>query len=130
MLFAHAALNLAPGLSANARRVAGALLEHYNQDTGRCDPGIKRLQNLLEIGRTSVVSAIKELCRDDGGFFKKLSHGGQHNTNFYVPRWDRFRTTVTDFKARMNGAAKEQNTDQLCRKSDTGCAGKPATNPP
>lgn len=130
MLFAHAALNLTPGLSANARRVAGALLEHFNQKTGRCDPGINRLMDVLGIGRTSVVTAITELCKGDTGFFKKTSHGGRANCNFYEPRWERFRAVMADFAARMKGHGGEishrADTDELCRKTGTGCDGKPA----
>ncbi|MGX1495177.1 hypothetical protein ACSSV1_000198 [Labrenzia sp. MBR-25] len=139
MLFAHAALNLAPGLSLKARRVGGALLEHFNTKTGRCDPGIKRLQTLLGMSRTAVVEAIKELCMKKGedpddeekeGFFTKRTHGGRHNTNFYLPRWDRFRTVVADFKSQMSGPTDEEDTEQLCRKPGTGCAGNPALDVP
>ncbi len=130
MLFAHAALNLAPGLSLKARRVGGALLEHFNTKTGRCDPGIKRLQSLLGMARTAVVEAIKELCRDDTGFFTKRTHGGRHNTNFYLPRWGRFRAVVAEFKAQMNGATEEKSAEKLCQKPGIGCAGNPALDVP
>lgn len=38
ILFAYKALNFVPGLSANARRVAGATIDHFNRKSGQCDP--------------------------------------------------------------------------------------------
>ncbi|MCR4267086.1 helix-turn-helix domain-containing protein [Nitratireductor sp. ZSWI3] len=109
MMNAHVALNLAPGLSGNTRRVAGALLEHFNQKTGRCDPSVERLARLLGIGRATIFRALDEICKGDGALFEIVSGGGRANCNFYRPRWDRFRALVVDWNARMKtGAAPSE----------------------
>jgi hypothetical protein len=103
MLFAHIAINVAPRLSVSARRVAGALLEHYNRRTGRCDPGINRLRNMLELGRATIFRALDELCGGEHPFFERVSHGGKGGRNHYAPNWDVLRAVVDDFNRRMRG---------------------------
>ncbi len=55
ILFAHKALNIMSGLTEATRRVAGAIIDHFNKQTGQCDPSIERLATLLVlIGQQSV----------------------------------------------------------------------------
>lgn len=100
LLFAYMALTIVAGLSGNDRRVAGAILDHYNKKTGQCDPSGERIATLLGIERKSVVSATKRLC-DQFCFFTKVSHGGGFHRASYRPQWDQFRLVLDDWNARM-----------------------------
>jgi len=95
VLFAHKALNVLPGLSAAARRVAGAIIDHFNKKTGQCDPSIGRLMKLLKISRAAVIRATNEL--NDLGLIQKHSHGGKSHRTAYLPNWARFREIVEDW---------------------------------
>ncbi len=76
ILFAHKALNIVPGPSANARRVAGAIIDHFNRKTGQCDPSVGRLARLLGVNRATVIRATNDLCSEESGLFENSSHGG------------------------------------------------------
>lgn len=69
VLFAHKALNIVPGLSEANRRVAGAIIDHFNKKTGQCDPGINRLCKLLRLNRASVIRSTDKLHKQ--GIIKK-----------------------------------------------------------
>ncbi|MDH4439719.1 MAG: helix-turn-helix domain-containing protein [Rhizobium sp.] len=99
ILFAHKALNLAPGLSAGDRQVAGAIIDHYNKRTGQCDPSVGRLATLLGVGERTVKRATETLCNLK--LFSKVSHGGKQHRASYVPNWDRFSAIVADWDRRM-----------------------------
>ena len=101
ILFACKALNIMPGLSANTRRVAGALIDHFNRKTGQCDPSIGRLARMLDIDPATVKRATAELCSAERGLFEKVSHGGLSHRASYLPNWARFREFVTNWEARM-----------------------------
>lgn len=105
MLFAHMALHFAPGLSASARRVGAAIVDHFNKKTGQCDPSIDRLARLLGISRRSVLEATAELCSGENALFEKISHGGAAHRASYLPRWDRFNAIVDDWDLRMKDGA-------------------------
>ncbi|WP_417671158.1 helix-turn-helix domain-containing protein [Roseibium sp.] len=99
ILFAHKALNVMPGLSAAARRVAGAIIDHFNKKTGQCDPSVGRLVTLLNISRAAVIRATNEL--DDLGLIQKRSHGGKSHRTAYLPNWPRFREIAEAWDAGM-----------------------------
>lgn len=101
ILFAFKALSIVAGLSANARRVGGALVDHFNRRTGQCDPSIDRLVEKLGIDRATVFRATAELCGDDG-FFVRVSHGGRGNRASYSPQWDRFRSVVNEWDGKKS----------------------------
>lgn len=75
ILFAHKALNVMAGLTEATRRVAGAIIDHFNKRTGQCDPSIERLATLLGIDRATVIRATDKL--HELGFIEKTSHGGK-----------------------------------------------------
>ena len=54
-LLALKAMNVAPDLRANDRRVGAALIEHFNRRTGQCDPSLERLACLLEISTHTIM---------------------------------------------------------------------------
>lgn len=97
LLFAHIAINISSGLSANTRRVAGAILWHFNRKTGQCNPSVERLAQKLEINRATVLRATAELCSEEVGMFTKISHGGKFHTASYTPQWPKFRSIVRQF---------------------------------
>lgn len=87
------------GLTEATRRVAGAIIDHFNKRTAQCDPGIERLAAMLGISRPSVIRATNQL--HGLGLIEKTSHGGKANRAGYRPVWERFRAVVQDWDARM-----------------------------
>jgi hypothetical protein len=87
-LLAIKVINLMPGLRQSDRRVGAALIEHYNRKTGRCDPGIGRLAEVLGLCTRTIIRSTQalETCR----LFRKVRHGGYSNRNSYEPNWARF----------------------------------------
>lgn len=100
ILKAHMALALVAGTAA---AVGSAILDHYNHKTGRCDPSVDRLAQLLGINGSTVRASTRALVRD--GLFTKESHGGRFNTATYSPCWDRFREIMRDWNERMKSGA-------------------------
>ncbi|WP_425462505.1 helix-turn-helix domain-containing protein [Martelella lutilitoris] len=96
VLFAYKALNLIPGLPEASRRVAGAILDHFNKKDGQCDPGIERLSRMLGLNRSTVIRATEKL--DELGLIEKDSHGGKAHRASYKPNWAYFRAIVEDFQ--------------------------------
>lgn len=95
-------------LTSNERRVAFAILDHYNKRDGRCDPSGERLAALLGMDRTSVVKATKRLC-DVFGLFQKVSHGGHNHCASYRPQWHRYREIMGDWNAKARGRERPTN---------------------
>lgn len=116
---AFMAIGLVAGLSANERRVACAILDHFNKRTGQCDPGGERLGRLLDIDRTRVVKATARLC-GEFGMFEKVSHGGGSHRASYRPQWPRFREIMREWNAKMRSKEGPSNVTKtppsLCRK--------------
>ncbi|MDR0253331.1 MAG: helix-turn-helix domain-containing protein, partial [Brucellaceae bacterium] len=121
ILFAHKALNMIAGLSANARRVAGAIIDHFNRKTGQCDPSVERLAKLLGIDRATVLRATAELCSGKFGLFQKASHGGKFNTASYVPCWDVFRSIVTGWDDGMRADKRVKNVAKTQPRTSQNC---------
>lgn len=121
ILFAHKALNMIAGLSANARRVAGAIIDHFNRKTGQCDPSVERLAKLLGIDRATVLRATAELCSDKFKLFEKSSHGGKFNTASYVPCWSVFRAIVSDWDDQMKRDKRPEKVAELRRSRSQSC---------
>jgi len=93
-LLALKAVSLALGLKENDRRVAAALVEHFNRETSQCDPGLKRIADLLGISTRTVIRATKRL--ETTGLLRKVRHSGHLNRNHYEPVWSRFREIETE----------------------------------
>lgn len=89
ILIALKAINLTQGIGNRDRRVAAALLDHFNRKTGQCDPSIKRLSGLLGISERTVFRSLQRIEADR--LFKRARHGGHINRNSYEPNWPRFR---------------------------------------
>src|SRR4051794_9128131 len=98
-LLAIKVLGLVPGLNANDRRVGAVLLEHFNRKNNRCDPGLKRIADLLGISQRTVIRCNAKLER--AGLFRKIRHGGYGNRNSYEPIWPRFREYENSWRSEM-----------------------------
>lgn len=95
-------------LTSNERRVAFAILDHYNKRNGRCDPSGERLATLLDMDRTSVVKAAARLCKVFG-LFEKVSHGGHNHCASYRPQWHRYREIMAAWNAKARGRERPAN---------------------
>lgn len=105
ILFAHKALNVMAGVTEATRRVAGAIIDHFNKRTGQCDPSIGRLATLLGMDEKTVRRATAIL--DEKGIITKDSHGGKGHRARYLPNWELFQAIVADWDARMKtGSAR------------------------
>lgn len=123
ILFAHKALNIMAGLTEATKRVAAAIIDHFNKRTGQCDPSIERLATLLGIDRATVIRATEKLHELD--FIEKISHGGKAHRAAYLPNWARFRSIVEDWDARMKTGdapgTPAPNVARLRRSRSQGC---------
>jgi hypothetical protein len=85
LLTAYRAILFAPGLTPTMKALACAILAHFNEDTGQCDPGVERLAHLLGVKRHTVFRAIKSLI--DAGLIQRKSYGGKSHRNSYTFDW-------------------------------------------
>lgn len=118
-LAAHLAISLHPDLSGSDKRVASAIIEHFNRKTGRCDPSIGRLAKLLGLPDKTIRRATAKL--HGLGLIVKASHGGRSGTAAYAPQWDRFIAFKAEWEAQRDGKGQPENrsnmagaTGQLC----------------
>lgn len=121
VLFAHKALNVVPGLSANARRVGGAIIDHFNKKTGQCNPSVERLAALLEIDRATVLRATAELSGGACQLFDKLSHGGKSHCASYTPRWEVYQEIVATWDMAMKTGEPFSKVAELRRSQSQSC---------
>jgi hypothetical protein len=109
-LMAYKAINLATELSNSEKRVAGAIIDHFNRRTNQCDPSLDCIAELICMSRRTVMRATDRLERL--GFIRRIRHGGHYHRNQYEPVWSRFIQVEADWKSRRNrrrarvGAAK------------------------
>lgn len=96
ILFAFKAIALSEHLIGNQKRVAAALIDHFNRKTGQCDPSLDTIAALLGISRRTVIRTMLRLERV--GFVRRIRHGGNFHRNLYEPVWSRFREHETEWK--------------------------------
>lgn len=97
---AHKMINLHTDLSATDKRVAGALLEHFNRRSGRCDPSLGRLADLLQVSIRTVIRSANRLHRIR--LFVRDRHGSYSNRNHYSPNWGKFRELEIEWRTRFD----------------------------
>lgn len=119
VLVAHKAIGLAPGFTGDTRRVATAILDHFNHKSGRCDPSNERLAGLLGVSVRMVRKATKELCEGSSPLFRKRSHAGHSHCASYEPQWATFRRIVAEWNRAMIGS-KEGGPNRNKRAGSTG----------
>lgn len=107
-LLAIKIINLAPGLRASDRRVATALIEHFNRKTGRCDPSLERISFLLALSTRTIMRSVKRL--EEAGLFKRIRHGGYFSRNRYEPNWARFNDLECEWRQRFKRGKHSQST--------------------
>src|SRR4051812_42403617 len=107
---AYKTISLVEGLTATDRRIAGAILDHFNQRTSQCDPSLARISKLLAISTRTVIRSMKRLVA--AGLFRSKRHGGRSHRNSYEPVWPRFRELEAQWKARF-GADKRARQAEM-----------------
>jgi GTP-sensing pleiotropic transcriptional regulator CodY len=60
-LIAHKAISLASELSNSERRVAAAIIDHFNRRTGQCDPSLDCIAELIGMSRRTAIRATGRL---------------------------------------------------------------------
>jgi len=111
ILIAFKALTIVSGLSITDRRVAGAILDHYNRINGQCDPSLETIAALLGVHRRTVIRSINRLERN--GFFKRTRHGGKFHRNFYAPCWARFLEFENEWTRRRFERSRKWRRERL-----------------
>lgn len=89
IILALKAIALADNATASEKRIAAALLDHFNRKTGRCDPSYETIAAILSINVRTVGRGITKFAKID--FFKVITHGGVRQCNSYQPNWPLFR---------------------------------------
>lgn len=106
-LLAIKALLLAPDLLDTDRRVAAAIVEHFNRKTLRCDPSIGRIARLVEVSTRTVMRSMKRL--EQRGLISRTRHGGYSNRNSYAPNWNKLSEIGRVWQTRFTDSARAQS---------------------
>jgi hypothetical protein len=108
-----------PELTGTDKRIAAAILEHFNRKTGQCDPSLGRITRLIGVSRRTVIRSLSALVR--AGIFYVVRHGGRSQRNSYGPAWLRFRELDALWRARfrgesstLDGSKTSPETGQTC----------------
>jgi DNA-binding transcriptional MocR family regulator len=97
-LIALKAISLASELSNSEKRVAAAIIDHFNRRTGQCDPSLDCIAELIGMSRRTVIRATDRLQKL--GFVRRIRHGGHFHRNSYEPVWSRFLQVEADWRSR------------------------------
>jgi hypothetical protein len=106
-LLAIKTINLADGLRPSDRRIAVALIEHFNRRTGRCDPGIERLSKLTNYSIRTVLRSTAHL--QTLGLIGKVRHGGHANRNRYEPNWQKIAELGAKWEERLRAGSRSRS---------------------
>ena len=107
-LLAIKAISIVPGLTDSDRQIGIALIEHFNRDTGRCDPSLDRLSEVTGFCTRTAIRSLKRLTA--AGLFQIDRHGGYSNRNSYEPIWHRFAAIRNTWQAKFK--AKSLSRDR------------------
>lgn len=110
-LIAHKAISLAAELSNAEKRVAAAIIDHFNRRTGQCDPSLDCIAELIGMSRRTVIRATDRLQKL--GFVRRIRHGGHYHRNSYEPVWSRFLQVEADWKSRRSARRARLDTPKL-----------------
>ena len=75
-----------PELSGATKTVGAWIIEHFNLETKRCDPGLTRLSRLAGCTERTVRRALKEF--EKAGLIRWQRHKGHNWTNAYTVNWE------------------------------------------
>jgi predicted transcriptional regulator len=109
-LLAIKVINLMPDLVPSDRRVGAALIEHFHRRTGRCDPGLERLAELLGVSTRTVIRSTQRLQR--AGLFEKVPHGDYSNRNSYRPNWSRFAELEAAWRTKLQKGSRSRQAEE------------------
>lgn len=116
-LMALKVLLLCEDLTLAERRVGAALIDHRNNRTGRCDPGLETLSRELGIGRRTVIRASAAL--EKRGLLRKRRYGGYFHRNSYEFNWERFRDLNAAWEKHRESVRRKNAQENL-----SPCAGQ------
>jgi hypothetical protein len=120
-LLAFKAIGLAPGLTKSDRMVACALVDHFNRNTGQCDPSLSTLSALTGFVERTIIRAIARL--EACGLIRRVRHGGHFYRNLYEPQWTRFREILAEWdkRRRTRAEARRNKLSPSARHSSQEC---------
>jgi hypothetical protein len=107
VLLAKGTIGLMSDLTSAEKRVAIAIIDHFNRRTGRCDPSLERLAAILDINVKTVKEAVKKL--DELQIILKKSFAGKYHCNAYQPNWHLLQTMDEDWRKVMRDGASERS---------------------
>ncbi len=114
---AHKIINLMPELTGTDKRIAAAIIEHFNRKTGQCDPGLGRIALLVGVSRSTAIRSVSRIGRT--GVLRVVRHGGYSQRNSYEPVWSRFRELDAvwkmRFRAKSRGADGSKMPPETCQ---------------
>ena len=110
-LIAHKAISLAAELSNSEKRVAAAIIDHFNRRTGQCDPSLDCIAELIGMSRRTVIRATGRLQKL--GFIRRSRHGGHYHRNSYEPVWSRFLQVEADWTSRRSARRARFNAPKM-----------------
>ena len=116
---AHKAISLCEDLSGSEKRVAAAIIDHFNRKTGQCDPGLEKIAVLVCVSRRTVIRAVGSLV--EKGYLCRLRHGGKFHRNQYEPDWDRFRAIEAQWNARRSKKVNKSEAPELSPSERQSC---------
>jgi hypothetical protein len=110
---------LSAELSGSEKRVAGAIIDHFNHKTTQCDPSLDRIACLLGVNRRTVIRAIDHLQKLR--LLRRDRHGGHFNRNSYEPMWAGFRQIEKAWKVRFAENSKRLRPEKLSPSQGQSC---------
>lgn len=116
---AHKVINLCEDLSGSEKRVAAAIIDHYNRTTGQCDPGLDSVARLVGVSRRTVIRAVGALTKK--GYIRRQRHGGKFHRNQYEPDWARFHALDAQWNARRRKKASQIDAPNLSPSQRQNC---------
>jgi hypothetical protein len=111
------AIALTNRLNGTGKRIGAALLDHFNRQTGRCDPSYETMAKLLSIHRRTVGRGVTSLVEIK--FFKMITHGGNNHCNSYQPNWELFRALEERWKR-----GRREHADRFASQEMSSSAGQ------
>lgn len=119
ILIAHKTINLSSDLSGAEKRVAGAIIDHFNRKSGQCDPSIERIAKLLNLSQRTVIRATNRLAQI--GLVVKYRHQGHFNRNSYVPNWFFLRQLDANWSRSFTSAKRARENPNLSPQTCQSC---------
>ena len=87
---AYKVIGAHPGLSGKAKSIGVLLIDHFNLDTQRCDPGLKSLSRRAKCSIKTTRRALRSLKKSN--LFAWQPQGGTNRKNAYYPNLEHFKS--------------------------------------